>query len=289
MRGGLGGCDSSRPKQPENPEEAPAMPTNATVDTMKVTCSTVSLALLVGVTSAVLAGCAGAREMDAHGGGGAHAAGGHDPALAPIDCPLRAQGIDPKHMRPFEEVADYIAFLERSDREAWQKPGEIVAVLGLVGDETVVDLGAGSGYFTFRFAKALPRGHVLATDTEPEMVRHIHHRVLAEGIGNVHVELVEPGDPAVPASADLVFVCDVLHHVPEPDAWLGKLAEQMQPGARLALIEFKEGDLPEGPPESMKIGRDRLVELATGAGLRLDAEHADLLPHQAFLVFRRAG
>ncbi len=60
--------------------------------------------------------------------------------------------------RPFAEVEKYIAFLDRADRAAWQKPGDVVTALGLKGTETVVDLGAGSGYFTFRFAKALPTG-----------------------------------------------------------------------------------------------------------------------------------
>ena len=227
----------------------------------------------------VLAACSGPQSMDA--------TAAHDPANPPIDCPLRKQGIDPTHMRPFEEVADYIAFLERADRSVWQKPDEIVAALNLTGDETVLDLGAGSGYFTFRFARALPRGLVLATDTEPEMVRHIHHQVLAEGLDNVRVEFVQPGDPAVPAATDLVFICDVLHHVPAPGDWLRKIAEQLRPGARLVLIEFREGDLPEGPPESMKISRQTLLDLAGGAGLRLDVEHVELLPYQTFLVFRR--
>jgi precorrin-6B methylase 2 len=49
-----------------------------------------------------------------------------------------------------------------------------VKVLGLKGSETVADLGAGSGYFTFRLSKALPQGRVIACDNQPEMVRHVH-------------------------------------------------------------------------------------------------------------------
>ena len=211
----------------------------------------------------------------------------HDPAHPPIDCPLRKAGIDPTHMRPFGDVEKYIAFLERPDRAAWQKPDDIVSALALKGTETVVDLGAGSGYFSFRFAKALPNGKVVAADTEPEMVRHIHHRAMTEGIQNVHATIIEPTDPAIPADTDLVFVCDVLHHVSDRSAWLGKLSHEMESGARLALVEFKEGDLPEGPPESAKIPRAKLVELVTHAGFVLDTEHKDLLPYQVFLVFKK--
>jgi SAM-dependent methyltransferase len=211
----------------------------------------------------------------------------HDPARAPIKCPLRKQGVNVAHLRPFEEVEDYIAHLERADRAQWQKPDEVVAELGLKGTETVVDLGAGSGYFTFRFARALPKGKVVAADTEPEMVRHIHHKAMTQGVENVQARLIDPEDPDIPAKVDLVFVCDVLHHVSDRPGWLRKLASQMHSGARLALIEFKTGRLPEGPPEGMKIPRKRLVALATEAGLVLGHERKDLLPYQVFLVFRK--
>ena len=163
-------------------------------------------------------------------------------------------------------------------------PGAIAA---LRPGETVLDLGAGSGYFTFRLARVLSRGRVIAADTEPEMVRHIHHRAMSEGTSNVEARLIQPADPEVPAEADVVFVCDVLHHVADRPAWLTKLAGGLKPGARLVLIEFKEGDLPEGPPEAAKIPRARLVELVRGAGFVLDSERTDLLPYQVFLVFRK--
>lgn len=211
----------------------------------------------------------------------------HNPATPPIDCPLRKQGIDSSHMRPFEDVERYIAFLEREDRAAWQKPDQVIAALKLRGAETVMDLGAGSGYFAFRFAKVLPRGKVIAADIEPEMIRHIHHKAMTESVRNIEAKVIQPTDPAIPDGVDLVFVCDVLHHVADRPAWLAKVTKAMRSGAKLVLIEFKEGDLPEGPPESVKIPRDKLVALVTKAGLVLAAEQADLLPYQTFLVFRK--
>lgn len=211
----------------------------------------------------------------------------HDSANPPIDCPLRKQGIDPAHLKPFEDVEEYIAFLERPDRAAWQRPDAVVAALGLEGTETVVDLGAGSGYFTFPLSRALPGGQVVAIDIEPEMIRHIHHRAMTEGVKNIEPVVGKPDDPGLPARADIVFMCDVLHHVPVRDAWLLKLASEMSSGARLVLIEFKEGDLREGPPESTKIPRAELVALVTKTGLVLDGEKPDLLPYQTFLVFRK--
>lgn len=215
------------------------------------------------------------------------AAKGHDPAHAPIDCPLRKNGVNPSHLKPFAEIDQYIAFLERADRASWQKPDAVVQALELRGNETVYDVGAGSGYFAFRLAKALPRGQVITADVEAEMVRHIHHQSMTQGIGNVHAGFAKEDDPQVPGSADLVFVCDVLHHVADRPGWLAKMAAQMKPGARLVLIEFKEGPLPEGPPEAMKISRAATLQLVETAGLKLVGERPQLLPYQTFLVFEK--
>jgi SAM-dependent methyltransferase len=210
----------------------------------------------------------------------------NDPAHPPFHR-AHHKGIDPTHPPQLDDAEEYIAHLEKPDRAVWQKPDDVVTALGLKGSETLVDIGAGSGYFTFRFAKALPRGKVIATDTEPEMVHHIDHKSTSEGITNIQAVLIKPDDPQVTKDADWIFICNVLHHVPERPIWLGRLSSEMKPGSKLALIEFKEGKLPEGPPESAKIPRAELLSLATQAGLRFDGEKANLLPYQLFLVFQK--
>jgi 2-polyprenyl-3-methyl-5-hydroxy-6-metoxy-1,4-benzoquinol methylase len=212
---------------------------------------------------------------------------GLDAGEPAIECPLAKQGVHPADLHPFKDVEKYIAFLERPDRAKWQRPDAIVAALGLAGNETVVDVGAGSGYFSFRLARALTRGTVVATDIQPEMVRHMHHKAMTEGVRNLQVVLGQAEEPGIPPAADLVFLCDVLHHVPNQAAWLGKLAHEMKSGARLALVEFKEGKLPQGPPEKLKLPRAKLMALAKNAGLVLDADKPNLLPYQTFLVFRK--
>lgn len=183
----------------------------------------------------------------------------------PIDCPLRRAGVDPTGVKPFEDAA-----------------------LGLIGDEIVADVGSGSGYFTIRLAESLPQGKVVAIDIEPEMVRHVHHKVVNEKLTNIEAVLTTADEPRVPANADLVFICDVLHHVRDRQAWLTKLTSTLKDDAELVLIEFKEGDLPNGPPADLKISRAKMIELATSAGLSLRNEMPDLLPYQTFLIFEKA-
>jgi len=128
---------------------------------------------------------------------------------------------------------------------------------------------------------------VIAADIEPEMIRHIHHKAMTEGVGNIEAKLIQPDGPSIPTDVDLVFVCDVLHHVSNRPAWLSQITAAMRSGARLALIEFTEGDLPQGPPAAMKIPRAELVKLVTDAGLVLADDRTRLLPYQTFLVFRK--
>lgn len=128
----------------------------------------------------------------------------------------------------------------------------------------------------------------MAADLEPEMIRHIHHKAMSEGVTNLIPVIIKADDPQVPGDADYVFVCDVLHHVQDRAGWLKKLTSEMKPGARLVLIEFKEGKLPEGPPEAVKLTKRQLLELVGQAGLALESEKSDVVPYQVFLVFRKA-
>ena len=217
----------------------------------------------------------------------AHPHTGGEDSTASIDCPLRDKGIAHKHATPFGDTEKYITFLERQDRVTWQKPGAVVEALKLTGDETIADVGAGSGYFALRFASALPRGRVYAIDVDPAMIHHIRHRTIENTIDNVEVILASPEDPKVPKDSEIVFICDVLHHVENKSRWLQKIHGAVKKGARLVLIEYKEGDLPEGPPEWMKMSPQEVTATALGAGFTHVSTDNDLLPYQTIFVFEK--
>ncbi len=211
----------------------------------------------------------------------------HDPAHPPIDCPLRKQGIDPGKLKPFEQMEAYINFLDQKSRKVWQKPQEVVAAMQLKGHERVLDLGAGSGYFSFPIAEKLPLGRLFAADVEPEMVRHIHHKAMTQGAKNIEVLLIDPEKPKLPENIDIVFICDVIHHVKNPQDWLTGITAQLPLGAQMHIIEFKPGDLPSGPPESVKMAPEKLIEMVQSSGLRLEKRLDELLPYQNYYVFKK--
>jgi len=200
---------------------------------------------------------------------------------------MRKYGMDMKNMKPFADVEKYIAFLERKDRAIWQKPDSVVSYMKLKGTETIADIGAGSGYFSFRFANALPKGKVIAIDIEPEMIMHIHHKVKASKINNMEVVLASADDPKVPANVDVVFICDVLHHLANRAKLLSTLYSEINKGTKLILIEFREGNLPQGPPEKMKITSKEMKSSMKDAGFVLIKENKTLLPYQNYFEFEK--
>jgi arsenite methyltransferase len=194
---------------------------------------------------------------------------------------LRAQ----EHHPP-GSINEYIRSLEEPGREKWQKPEEVMEKLALRTGDTVADIGAGSGYFTVRFARAVgPTGKVYAVDIEREMLAYVERRAKEENLRNIETVLAEPNDPKLPASSlDLIFICDTLHHISERGKYYPLLAMALKRGGRLVNIDFQKRELPLGPPLEMKIAKASVVAEVKPAGFHLTKEY-DFLPYQYFLVF----
>jgi ubiquinone/menaquinone biosynthesis C-methylase UbiE len=183
----------------------------------------------------------------------------------------------------------YIAMLDDPARDAYQKPHEVMTALGLKEGERIADIGAGSGYFTFRFAQHVgPKGIVYAVDVSPDMIVHLNERVRDAGLGNVRPVLSLPDDPLLPArSIDRVFICDTWHHIGDHPHYLGLLAKVLAPGGQVVIVDYHKRDTGGGPPLEMRLAREDVVKEFERAGFRLAREHT-FLPYQYFLVFTPA-
>lgn len=189
------------------------------------------------------------------------------------------------HDRTAEEWAE---ILERKDRDEWQKPDEVVEALALKAGEDVADIGAGTGYFSARIARAVgPEGKVYAVDIQQDLIDHLAARAEREGLPNLTPTLGTPDDPNLRAgSADLIFICDVAHHIANRQAYYGKLAKALKPGGRIAIVDFYKREFPVGPDAAMKIAKLDMIGELEEAGFELDSEYR-FLPYQYFLVFGR--
>src|SRR5256885_7904291 len=107
------------------------------------------------------------------------------------------------HEHRFEDADKWSEVFDDPKRDSWQKPHEVIQALALKPDAVLADIGAGTGYFSVRFARMLPKGKVYAVDLEPDMVRHLAARVKREQLANVVAVQAAPHDPKLPERVDL--------------------------------------------------------------------------------------
>jgi len=189
---------------------------------------------------------------------------------------------------PPRSTSKYIQALEDPSRDAWQQPERVIATLGLKPGERVADVGAGPGYFTLRLARAVgPSGKVYGVDVSRGMLDYLEKQARAQHLTNIHPVLASPHDPKLaPASVDLIFICDTLHHISDRAAYFPLLMRALKPGGRLVNIDFHKRSLPVGPPVEMKIPKAEMIREAEAAGFHLVRQH-DFLKYQYFVVFAR--
>lgn len=189
------------------------------------------------------------------------------------------QGQVPHQQHAPRSAEEYLRVLNDPQREQWQKPHQVVMALDLKPTGVVADIGAGGGYFARRFA--LHAATVLAVDIDEKLLK-----AAAEGAPpNLKTVLAAPDDPKLEAgSVDLIFFCDVLHHVENRPAYYAKLAKALKPGGRIVIVDFYKKKLPVGPPESMKLSETQVIEELQAAGFK-QTKSLDFLPYQYFLFF----
>jgi ubiquinone/menaquinone biosynthesis C-methylase UbiE len=167
-----------------------------------------------------------------------------------------------QHHPPSSE--EYAKVLEDPSRDEWQKPHDVVMALNLKPTDTIADIGAGTGYFARRFA--MHAGKVYAVDIDQKLLDIAGKDAPA----NLKTVLATPDDPRLPDdSVDVIFFCDVLHHIENRAAYYPKLAKALKPGGRIVVIEFYKKDMPIGPPPSMKLSDDEVIAEFRSAGFTL--------------------
>jgi len=181
-----------------------------------------------------------------------------------------------------------IPWLDRPERDDQEKPSIVLDALKLRGGETVVDLGAGSGYFTFRIAPRVGRaGKVLAVEIQDEMLQTIRQRAQALKVTNVEAVKGSETDPNLPAKAvDLVLMVDVYHELAYPFEVMTKIREALKPGGRVVFVEYRKED-PDVPIKLVhKMSVEQVKREMKAVGLA-HLQTLETLPLQHILVFEK--
>lgn len=179
----------------------------------------------------------------------------------------------------------------RQNRDEWQQPGRVVTDLNLQKGDTVADIGAGRGYFTFRFAEAVgEKGRVLATEISKDALKSIDERVERDGIKNIETVLSDPTNTKLTSgSCDAAVIANVLHHAPadQRQALIDDIVRALKPGGFFYILDWRvDASVPNDP--NSRIEKDELIKMAEKAGMKLDAEF-HYITQQVFLRFRKAA
>jgi ubiquinone/menaquinone biosynthesis C-methylase UbiE len=193
------------------------------------------------------------------------------------------------HGREISHVMGHraIDWLERGNREQEEAPSKAIAAIELAPDAVLADIGAGSGYYSFRLSEKVPQGKIVAVDIQPEMLDFLRKRSAELGITNVEPHLGTIEDVKLPAaSLDAALMVDAYHEFSHPREMLASLRHALKPGGRIFLLEFRGEDplVPIKPLHKMTEAQARL-ELES-AGFRF-VSNLRPLPWQHFMIFER--
>lgn len=145
------------------------------------------------------------------------------------------------------------------ERDAWQRPVEVMDALGVKAGSVVADVGAGSGYFSFHLAaKVGPTGKVYAEDIDPKKLSQINERVRKENLAQIEMIMGSADDPKLPAEAlDAILVVDTFHEMAKYDAMLQGMYRALKPGGVLGIIDRKADS---GQPRSDYLEHHRIPQ-----------------------------
>ena len=213
--------------------------------------------------------------------------GGYQQSMASAD------GIGKRYMgREIARVMGWqgASWLERGEREREERTDLLVPALGLKAGMVVADVGAGTGYFTWRMARAVaPGGQVHAVDVQPEMIDLLKRAMVERRVSNVLPSLASAKDAGLGAATlDLALMVDVYHELEYPHEVVAGLVHALKPGGRLVLVEYRAEDatVPIKPLHKMSVAQVRREIGVHG----LESERTiDVLPWQHVLVFRKRG
>jgi arsenite methyltransferase len=186
-------------------------------------------------------------------------------------------------------LAEFLALVEDPNRDSWQQPDAVIAVLELEKGQRVAEIGAWSGYFTLRLAQAVgPTGHVTALELEEEVLSYLRQRVERDGLSNVTAEQIVVTQTRLETAAyDVIFVSNFyhhLHHQSERTAFLQMLGQALKPDGRLIILDFfNKAGMPVGPASHMRLSQEVVQSELQAAGLAI-AQTFTFLPYQYIVI-----
>jgi len=171
-------------------------------------------------------------------------------------------------------------------RDEWQQPAEVLKAMDLKSGDVIADIGAGDGYFTRLFARAVsPGGQALGLEISSYDVESMRRDADRLGLDNYKAILVETDDPGFDlGSVDVVFLCNAYHHLSGRVDYFKKVAGGLKKDGRVIVVDFYNKRMDVGPPPSHTLAKEVVLEEMKDAGYQL-LHDRDFLEYQYYLEF----
>ena len=178
-------------------------------------------------------------------------------------------------------------WLERPGREAEEAPNKAIDLIGLKPTDVVADIGAGTGYFSFRIAKRVPQGKVLAEDIDPQMIGDLRAAIRENKVPNVTPVLGTTEDTKLPEnSVDVVLMVDAYHEFDHPREMMQAIVRALRPGGHVIDLEYRAEDPQVAIKPHHKMSQKQVILEMNAVGLQ-HVKTIDDLPQQHFFVFSK--
>ncbi len=191
---------------------------------------------------------------------------------------------EPKHGSANEHmhlssVKDLIVRFESPERDAYQQPQKVLENLGNLQGKTIMDIGAGSGYFSVKLAEK--GATVIAADVDDEFQEYLQNRIDKNNLKNIETRKIPYDAPGLrEEEADMVLIVNTYHHIESRPTYFAKVKKGTKSNGALVIIDFFKTDIPVGPPLNHKLPIDEVVNELKKAGYTSFNVNVDLLPYQ---------
>ncbi len=186
---------------------------------------------------------------------------------------MNSKKIDPKHLERLNDPR----------RLKIQDPDLIWETVGLVNPRVLVEIGAGTGFFTFPFGEKIKSGTLIALDISDQMLLWLKDHIPEKDNGSiVPVRMGENRIPLKPNVADLIYMVNLHHELEEPGKILAEAFRILKNNGKMAIIDWKK-DAAYGPPQSIRVPKETVYDQLLETGISQIVEH-DILPYHYFLV-----
>jgi ubiquinone/menaquinone biosynthesis C-methylase UbiE len=180
-------------------------------------------------------------------------------------------------------------WLDRPERDREERPDLVLAALNLQRGDIVADVGCGTGYFSWRLARAVgPAGRVFGVEIQPEMLEKLSAAMKERNIDNVVGVVGQIDDPQLPEPVDLVLMVDVYHEFSHPAEMMAAICARLKPDGRVAVVEYR-GEDPEVPIKPLHKMTEAQVKKEMSAHPLEYVETIRALPRQHLIIFRKSA